>query len=157
MVVRKAEERPVPQLVGGWLGKFLPYPGEEWAPVRMSGGGHTTHTTPARPGFSPLQGLKCGEPPTNTRWRKSGTEKANGDFPSIARSMTGGGRTLAQVQGLKHGRWHGQWVQLANATTAEFLHTSDVIPQVRSPSGRVMKLCHFDAGFTLSKILSHPP
>ena len=89
---------------------------------------------------------------TNTRWRKSGTEKANGDFPSIARSMTGGRRrcALAQVQGLEQGRWHGQWVQLANATTAEFLHTSDVIPQVRSPSGRVMKLCHFDAGFTFS-------
>ena len=39
-----------------------------------------------------------------------------------------GGRrrcALAQVQGLEQGRWHGQWVQLANATTAEFLHTSD--------------------------------
>ena len=114
----------------------------------------------ANPG-KPWQGLKCGEAhqlTTNRRWRKSGREKANGDFPSIARTMTRGECALAQVQGLEQaGRWHGQWVQLANATTAEFLHTSDVIPQVRSPSGGVMKLCHFDAtGFTPSKILSHP-
>ena len=152
MVVRKAEERPVPQQAVGWLGKFRSYPGEEWGPVRMSGGGpHNPHRPLPGPGFSPL--CTPARPQmwraTNTRWRKSGTEKANGDFPSIAPSMTGG-CALAQVQGLEHGRWHGQWVQLANATTAEFLHTSDVIPQVRSPSGRVMKLCHFDAGFTFS-------
>ena len=151
MVVRKAEERPVPQN-GWWLVGQIP--AVSWRGVGAGqnewGRAHNPHDPSQARFLSTVQGLKCGEAPTNTRWRKSGTEKANGDFPSIARSMTGGERTLAQVQGLKHGRWHGQWVQLANATTAEFLHTSDVIPQVRSPSGRVMKLCHFDAVFTLS-------
>ena len=114
----------------------------------------------ARPSFSPPHSLVPGGEASHVKVHrqhpgmKSGKEKANSDFPSFEH------RTMTAVCGevLKFRGWrHGQWVQLvSNATTAKFLHTSDVIPQVRSLSAAVMKLCHFDAaaGFTFSQILS---